>query len=147
MKIGHTILLVSAIASGFLLPDLIQSVFKNDQGVDSGSYIDLDNYCIVSTTPCYQNDVSLTLEHDTVKPLIPSKLVVTWNGSSSETLQLSLKGLEMEMGIVKFQLSKQSNGSFSETLFLPVCSQESMTWLGTLSDGKSEIYLVIRMKK
>ncbi len=141
MKVVQITLLICTIALGFFLPDLVRLITKNDHNIN------LDEYCIVSTTPCHQGDVSLTMQHDIVKPLAPSELVVRWHEPFSDTLQLSLRGLEMEMGIVKYRLSKQPDGSFSGTLLLPVCSQDAMTWFGTLSDGKSEIHLAIRMEK
>ncbi len=141
MKIVHIIVLLIAVTLGFFLPDLMDSVFKHEPELNP------DKYCMASTVPCHQNDVSLTLQHDTVKPLTPSELIVTWTGSVSETLQLSLEGLEMTMGVAKYQLNRRPDGSFAGTLLLPVCSQDTMTWLGTLSDGKSEIYLAIRMER
>ena len=141
MKLIQILLLIFAVALGFIVPDLITSATEDTQPLD------VEKYCLLSTVPCQKNDVSITLEHDVAKPLIPSTIWINWENASNDTLQLSLQGLEMDMGIAKYQLSKQSDGTFSGTIMLPVCTQDNMTWLGTLSDGTKEVYPAIRMER
>lgn len=141
MKLVQILLLIAAVAIGFVAPDLITSITQDER------QIDVDKYCFISTEPCRQSDVSMQLEHDIAKPLVPSNIEVNWENASGNTLQLSLEGLEMEMGVAKYQLSKQSNGMFTGTIMLPVCTQDNMTWLGTLTDGTKEVYPAIRMER
>jgi len=141
MKITQIVLLITAVAAGFVMPDFISSLTQNTQPVN------FDKYCLLSTTPCQQDGVSMSIEHDIVKSLVPSRIDVNWGNTSSETLLLSLHGLEMNMGIAKYQLTKQPNGKYSTTVLLPVCTQNNMTWIGTLSDGSKKIYTAIRMER
>lgn len=141
MKTIKVLLICGAIALGFIAPDLIKSLSQDSEMVD------INDYCLLSTAECQQNGVTMTLEHDTAKPLVPSEIVVSWPGSTNDSLILDLQGLEMDMGIAKYQLSKREDGTFSGTIMLPVCTQDKMTWIGTLSDGSVEVYPAIRMER
>ncbi|WP_049886700.1 hypothetical protein, partial [Vibrio parahaemolyticus] len=94
-----------------------------------------------------QQGVTMTLNVDNAQPLIPAKLDVEWNKSDAEQLVLSLSGREMEMGKPKFLLKKIALGKYSGEVVLPVCTQESMTWVGELTDGQSTIYPAIKMQR
>lgn len=141
MKFIHLILLVSAIMLGFYSGDVLR-YFAAPQ-----SPIDMAQYCMLSTKPCSQNGVSIRLEHDRAKPLVPSQIEVNWPDASHDSLLLSLEGMEMEMGVAKYSLNKQPNGLFIGTVLLPVCTQDSMTWIGTISNGSEQVYTAIRMER
>lgn len=141
MKIIQILIVTSAVALGFIAPDLIKSLSQDHNPID------IDKYCMLSTKTCLQDGVAVTLEHDNAKPLVESKIEVHWDNAASDTLMLSLQGLEMDMGIAKYQLTKQSDGSYIGSIMLPVCTQDKMTWIGTLSDGNSEVYPAIRMER
>ncbi|WP_413282608.1 hypothetical protein [Vibrio sp. MA40-2] len=89
----------------------------------------------------------MILEQDIAKPLVPNTIEVIWENTSSNTLLLSLQGAQMDMGIAKYQLTKQPNGKFSADIMLPVCTENKMTWVGTLTDGQKEVYTAIRMAR
>lgn len=141
MKILKIIILCGVVLLGYYAQGWIQS------DGSSNSKFDLEKYCFLSTKPCQQDSVVMTLEHDTARPLIESKLTVQWDNASSDTLMLEIEGLEMDMGISKFLLKKQTDGSFLINLMLPVCVQDEMTWLGRLTDGTRTVYPAIRMAK
>ncbi len=89
----------------------------------------------------------MTLDVDSVQPMIPAELTVYWPNTQAEQLVLSLTGQEMEMGEPKFVLKKRSLGQYKGEVLLPVCTQESMTWVGELSDGQHTIYPAIKMQR
>jgi hypothetical protein len=141
MKIIKVLLVCAAIVLGFIAPDLIKSLTHDSE------IVDINDYCVLSTAECQQNGVTMTLEHDTAKPLVPSEIVVSWPNSTNDSLILALQGLEMDMGVAKYQLNKQENGTYIGSIMLPVCVQDKMTWIGTLSDGSDEVYPAIRMER
>ncbi|MCG3732825.1 hypothetical protein [Vibrio cincinnatiensis] len=108
---------------------------------------EVHHYCPLSTQTCQQQGVSMTLTQDIVQPLAATTLMVEWPNAQSQQLTLTLQGLEMEMGTVKFLLTKKAEGSFSGELMLPVCTLQGMTWIGMLTDGHASVYLSVRMEK
>ncbi len=107
----------------------------------------LDDYCVVSSQTCVQQNVTIKANSDTVHPLIPSQLSVTWVDTAAKQLLLTLEGREMEMGKVKFILNRTSGDQFQGEVILPVCTSDEMTWVGELSDGSSSVKTAIRMKR
>ncbi|MFL7035800.1 hypothetical protein BCS71_21635 [Vibrio lentus] len=134
-----------ALVAGFYGPQAIQQ-FKSAMEQATAD-INLDNYCMLSTTSCEQNAVAMTLEHETAQPLVPTKIKVVWEGAASETLMLSLTGLEMEMGSARFQLKNTGNNIYEGNVILPVCTMDHMTWLGELTDGVETVKPAIRMTR
>ncbi|MGF1837301.1 hypothetical protein [Vibrio atlanticus] len=109
--------------------------------------INLDDYCMLSTTSCEQNTVTMTLDRETAQPLAPTKIKVVWEGAASDTLMLSLTGLEMEMGSARFQLKNIGNNTYEGDVILPVCTLDKMTWIGELTDGVDTVNPAIRMAR
>lgn len=89
----------------------------------------------------------MTLNIDSAQPLVPAQLTVEWQDTDADQLVLSLAGREMEMGEPKFLLKKVSKGQYTGEVVLPVCTQESMTWVGELTDGQNTIYPAIKMQR
>ncbi len=107
----------------------------------------LSDYCLLSTKACVQDDIKVTLDRDVSQPLIPTQVTVEWPQSEANELLLKLEGHEMEMGIVMFKLQKNAQGSFNGELILPVCTTDSMTWVGELSDGQQLMKTSLRMER
>ncbi|MCL9781769.1 hypothetical protein M9194_10055 [Vibrio sp. S4M6] len=103
-----------------------------------------DNACFLSSSPCVQDQVTMTLSQDSPHALTPITLTVNWPSSQSSTLNLSLSGLEMNMGNPMFKLKQIKNGEYQGTIVLPACTLNSMTWLGKLTDGTHTVYPAIR---
>ncbi|ELH3115101.1 MULTISPECIES: hypothetical protein [Vibrio] len=141
MKVLKIAAIAVALVAGFYAPTLLKS-FSSSSIVKP-----LDEYCLLSTTACVQQGATMTLNVDNAQPLIPAKFDVEWNKSDAEQLVLSLSGREMEMGEPKFLLKKIAPGKYSGEVVLPVCTQESMTWVGELTDGQSTIYPAIKMQR
>ncbi len=89
----------------------------------------------------------MTLNVDKAQPLVPAQLTIEWPDTKAEQLVLSLSGRDMEMGEPKFLLKSDGQGHYIGELVLPVCTQESMIWVGELSDGKKTIYPAIKMQR
>lgn len=140
MKFLKILGLFCVIALGFFAENIIGYFDQDTKRLD-------EKYCLLSTNECVQDQISMVLEHDVAKPLFPSTITVHWPKTNSDQLTLSLKGLEMDMGVNRFQLQKQADGSFIGSVQLPICVQDQMTWFGTLSDGNNEVYPAIRIER
>lgn len=134
-------LVAGALATGFFAGDIYQW-YQSQQ-----TKISLDDYCLLSTQPCTQNDIRIVLDRDISQPLIPTQMTVYWPTTDSEQLFLTLKGYEMEMGTAIFKLVKNDAGQFSGEIMLPVCTLEAMTWVGELSDGTQTMNAALRMER
>lgn len=141
MKLLNITGLAVALVAGFYAPTLIKSLSAPSE------LKPLDEYCFLSTSTCIQQNVSMTLNVDSAQPLVPAQFTVEWQDTDAEQLVLSLAGREMEMGEPKFLLKKVSPGQYMGEVILPVCTQESMTWVGELTDGKNTIYPAIKMQR
>ncbi len=141
MKLLNITGLAVALVAGFYAPTLIKSLSAPSE------LKPLDEYCFLSTATCIQKNVSMTLNADSAQPLVPVQLSVGWPDTEAEQLVLSLAGREMEMGEPKFLLKKVSPGQYSGEVILPVCTQESMTWIGELTDGQDTIYPALKMQR
>ncbi|MFA0143653.1 hypothetical protein [Vibrio kanaloae] len=134
-----------ALVAGFYGPPVFQklkSVMEH-----STTEVNLDDYCMLSTTSCEQESISMSLDRETAQPLLPAKIKVVWEGAASETLMLSLTGLEMEMGSARFQLKSIGNNTYEGDVILPVCTLDKMTWIGELTDGVETVNPAIRMTR
>lgn len=134
----------AALLAGFFGPQLLEQV---NQALDTQTEQDISKYCMLSTQECAQDSVTMVFEHDSAQPLVPATLTVTWDGTSSDQLQLSLSGLEMEMGTARFQLKRTEGNTFQGDVILPVCTMDKMTWLGELTDGNNTVHPAIRMER
>ncbi|KYN23768.1 hypothetical protein AUQ44_17880 [Vibrio cidicii] len=133
--------LMLALAGGYSAQDVASYFSAKPRSVD------LADYCLLSTEPCQQQQASMTLSVDTLQPLAAATLTVDWPQSSATQLVLSLTGVEMEMGNPKYILQQVSPGHYVGELVLPVCTSDSMTWAGELSDGQHTLYPAMRMQR
>ncbi|RYU70514.1 hypothetical protein ERW51_03105 [Aliivibrio finisterrensis] len=109
--------------------------------------IAIEDTCQLSTQPCVQNGVDIQLQKDTLTPLEPSSITVKWPNTNSEKLLLSLQGVDMEMGNPIFQLTKTNNSTFEGEILLPICTQNTMVWTGTLTDGNTEVTISLKAQQ
>ena len=139
------LLIPIALFSGFYAPKIINVISASNQ-VDPPKKA--SQYCTLSTQQCEQQDVTITLDTDIAKPLEATHIEVNWPDNQSDKLMLTLRGLEMDLGVVKFPVQKQKNGQFQGTIVLPICTYSKMTWIGTLTDQQgNKVYTSIRMEK
>lgn len=108
--------------------------------------LDISQYCLLSTKPCVQEQVVISLNKDKLHPLTEIELTSLWPKAQGNKLQLELKGLEMDMGVVKFNVPHIGGDTFKSTILLPACSHDKMTWIGQLSDGKQsrDVALIVQ---
>lgn len=50
----------------------------------------------------------------------------------------------MEMGTPIFQLHKTDNQTYKGEILLPICTQNTMTWVGTISDGSNSVTISLK---
>ncbi|MGL5109062.1 MAG: hypothetical protein ACRC7J_08295 [Vibrio ordalii] len=140
----------NAIKIGVFVLALLAGYFSSDifNWLSSAhSSPDINQYCQLSSTPCRQGDVVMTLAHDKSQPLVANTLTVEWPQANASKLTLTLNGLEMEMGTAKYVLTQQEDGLYTAQIVLPVCTTEKMTWIGELSDGRTQVFPAIRMER
>lgn len=134
-----------ALLAGFYAPKIINVISAANQ---VNLPTEASQYCALSTQQCEQQDVTITLDTDIAKPLKATHIEVNWPDNQSDKLMLTLRGLEMDLGVVKFPVQKQKNGQFQGTIVLPICTYSKMTWIGTLTDQQgNKVYTSIRMEK
>ncbi|MGC9403330.1 hypothetical protein [Vibrio genomosp. F10] len=132
---------IAALVIGFFANDLRQLASS------STSTSSIDDYCFISTEPCLQDGVTMSLDTDTVQPLVPTTFTVKWSNPQTKTLVLDLEGLEMDMGTVKYVLNANEENLFQVDILLPVCTTEKMTWVGSLTDGDHSVSPALRMER
>ncbi len=109
--------------------------------------IQLENTCQLSTQICQQGDVSITLEKDTLTPLQPSSILVNWPNQNAKNLIITLQGYDMAMGNPTFKLLPNADKSYSGDILLPICTQNTMIWVGTISDGNTSINVSLKAEQ
>ncbi|WP_250684550.1 hypothetical protein [Photobacterium galatheae] len=106
--------------------------------------------CQLSQQHCQQQNAIIQMSDDIVHPLKPTTITVQWPKLPAETqvLKLTLEGREMMMGQYQLQLTRQPDDSFSGELLLPFCTENAMTWQGSItpdSGSYSPLYVSLRM--
>ncbi|MBD1557071.1 hypothetical protein HC752_08980 [Vibrio sp. S9_S30] len=129
-----------ALLAGYYTPSVLDAMQSDTQPVN------LEDYCLLSTTPCESDGTTMVMEQDSTQPLEPTRIFVVWPDSQAESLTLKMEGLEMDMGVVQFRLKGQGNGQYEGELMLPVCTIDTMTWYGQLSDGQKDVQTAVKMR-
>ena len=147
IKIG--LILITLIA-GFYTPDVINLIKNHSK--HSISIRNLDQYCMLSTQACIQDDIAITLDKNILQPMVSSRIKVLWSKNQSLTTQaskltLTMTGLEGKLGRVKYNLKQTGDNIYEGDITLPVCTLDEMTWLGELTDGNKTVYPALRMRK
>ncbi|GEA60871.1 hypothetical protein [Vibrio comitans] len=135
---------ILALGLGFFAKDIYQTTQNSLANAKPKSDIE---YCHLSTAACSINNARIVLEQDVVSPMQPTSIEVNWPENSDEQLWIELEGKEMSMGVAKFVLSNQGNGTFSGSLLLPVCHSDSMTWIGSIQSSTETLPISVRMQR
>lgn len=128
-------------AAGYFAPDVIRSLWQPDIPTEP------EEYCQLSSQPCKQSQITITLSHDISRPLQPNAIEINWPGAGDTQLLMTLRGKEMNMGTLKFMFSPGKDGQFRGNIILPVCTGNAMTWQGEITDGHERVYTSIRMER
>ncbi|PMH43131.1 hypothetical protein BCU68_03845 [Vibrio sp. 10N.286.49.B3] len=139
-------ILLASIA-GFYAPALVSGLKSVTTATSTTHSLSIEDYCFLSTQPCTQQGVTMSVDKDKSQPLIPTTITVQWHDNSAAHLELELEGLEMSMGTAKYVLHSQGNGRYGADIILPVCTLDEMTWVGTLTDGNQSVFPALRMAR
>ncbi|GEA50686.1 hypothetical protein VIN01S_14900 [Vibrio inusitatus NBRC 102082] len=135
---------ILALGLGYFAKDIYQAIPISLTSEKQKSNIE---YCQLSTSICTINNASIVLEQDVISPMQPTSIEVIWPENNDDQLWIELEGKEMSMGVAKFVLSKQGNGTFSGSLLLPVCHSDSMTWIGSIQSSNGTLPISVRMQR
>ncbi|MGR5062899.1 hypothetical protein [Photobacterium sp. DNB22_13_2] len=112
------------------------------------------HHCPLSNEACEIAGKRIALDRATIRPMEAAKIQVEWPSlpSETDTIELTLEGEEMMMGVYRQTLQRQTGSDrFSGELLLPFCVSDEMTWQGkitaTANSSQQPIYVSIRMIK
>ncbi|MDD9195052.1 hypothetical protein PVK62_04280 [Aliivibrio sp. S3MY1] len=143
LSIVFNILFVAALLLiGFFFSDMT-NIVKNQMK----SSIAIEDTCQLSSQTCTQHGVDIRLQKDILTPLEPSSITVKWPNTHSEKLLISLQAVDMEMGDPIFQLTKTNDNTFEGEILLPICTQDTMMWTGTLTDGNLDVTISLKAQQ
>ena len=111
-------------------------------------------HCQLSHQDCVSGEAKIKLDRDIIKPMEATKIQIEWPTlpPDADTLELTLEGQEMMMGVYRQKLVRQAGTDlFSGELVLPFCVSDEMTWQGRITppahSSKQPVNVSIRMIK
>ncbi len=128
---------LALITIGYGLPTLLSNHLPH---TPSPSHFD----CEVIEGYCEVNGVSLSLAH--TQSLLANQITVEIPELSTDSLDLTLKGVEMDMGDYTLVLNHLNDSTYQADLWFPVCMHDTMTWAGTLSDPNSDFAMTVAIE-
>ncbi|OOE86848.1 hypothetical protein BZG74_12165 [Salinivibrio sharmensis] len=131
----------------FFLPSWLSGFFSTT----SSSSIAPAAYCSLNQQTCQYKDYQASLGSPMVHPLHANTLTVTApQPLATDTMIVKLKGVEMNMGEYRLALKKIDTLTYQGELMLPVCTEDSMTWAGTITlndDANNSLPIKVRMER
>ena len=107
--------------------------------------------CDLRAGPCRQalagGSVTFSISPVEIPLMKPLKLAVITEGLAPESMVVEIRGLNMEMGLNRTQLTPIGGGSWAGETILPVCSQRQMEWEAALQldlDRRYELPFLFR---
>lgn len=111
-------------------------------------------HCLLSNESCAIGGANIKLDRNIIRPMEAAKIEIEWPSlpSQAETLELTLEGQEMMMGVYRQKLIRQTGTNlYSGELVLPFCVSDEMTWQGKIAppanNSQQPVYVSIRMIK
>ncbi|RSD32462.1 hypothetical protein [Vibrio pectenicida] len=135
------VVVACVMSAGFFASDIYQW-FKMRAQVKP-----LSEYCLLTTQACELGKIGIKVDRDISQPLVPTKITVDWPNAKQQSLFMTLQGYEMEMGTLMFKLNKSGASQYSGLITLPVCTTNTMTWVGQITDGQQSVSASIRMEQ
>lgn len=139
-------LLVLAVIA-FFLPSWLSGFFSTA----SSSTIAPAAYCSLNQQTCQYKGYQASLGNPMVHPLHANTLTVTApQPLATDTMLVKLKGVEMNMGEYRLALKKTDTLTYQGELMLPVCTEDNMTWAGTITlndDVNNSFPIKVRMER
>ena len=77
--------------------------------------------------------IRLEFEPKALRPIRPLRVRVATTGFPADAADIVFSGRDMNMGLIRNELSDAGGGSFHGNLVLPVCARGRMTWRATVS--------------
>ena len=89
--------------------------------------------CDLATGPCtavFPDGASIRLRFDAdrLTPLLPLSTSAITSGIDVETVDIEFSGVDMNMGLIRQVLDRNTDGTFANHVTLPVCVRGSMQW-------------------
>ncbi len=98
----------------------------------------MDEGCDLHRGPCTARfgdggQVTLDIEPNTIQPMQPLILSLTFEDVDVENVAVDFKGAHMNMGDLPAEVTKVGDGHFAGSAVLPVCIRNKMTWSARIS--------------
>lgn len=148
---GHRLLTIAGIVAVFALafsaPTWLNTLAD---WIEGGSTASL-NYCSLNQQTCHYQGYQASLSDPTVHPMHANTLTFTTSQPlNSKTLLVKLKGVEMNMGEYRLVLNQIDETHYRGDLMLPVCTEQTMTWAGTITvpdQGQTQFPIKVTMER
>lgn len=142
-----TVSLFMLMVAAFFVPSWLASV----SAPSSTSTVAIKNHCSLNQQTCQYQGYQATLADPLVQPLHANTLtVITPKPLTTDALLIKLKGVEMNMGEYRLALKQTGEQTYQGELMLPVCTEDSMTWVGSITLGneaKNHFPIKVRMER
>ncbi|SIO32602.1 hypothetical protein SAMN05444724_2705 [Salinivibrio sp. ES.052] len=151
LAVSHPLIITASIAMlavmAFFLPSWLSGFFSTA----SSTTIAPAAYCSLNQRTCQYQGYQATLADPLVHPLHANTLtVIAPQALNTETLLVKLKGVEMNMGEYRLALTQTGKLTYQGELMLPVCTEDSMTWAGSITldhEAKKHFPIKVRMER
>nr|WP_086940982.1 hypothetical protein [Thaumasiovibrio occultus] len=94
--------------------------------------------CLIEQQTCSTDKGDVSLSHPTSEQ---SNQITAKIQSNADLLVLTLRGVDMDMGVYRTALRKVAPNTYQGDLMLPICTHDVMTWAGTLADAQNDVSL------
>ncbi|WP_077649851.1 hypothetical protein [Salinivibrio kushneri] len=142
-----TVGLLMLAVMAFFLPSWLSGFFSTA----SSSTVAPAAYCSLNQQTCQYKGYQAHLGNPMVHPLHANTLTVTApQALNTDTLLVKLQGVEMNMGEYRLVLKQTDKLTYQGQLMLPVCTEDSMTWAGTITlndDANSLFPIKVSMER
>ncbi|MPS31203.1 hypothetical protein D7026_02360 [Salinivibrio sp. VYel7] len=151
LAVSHPLIITASIAMltviAFFLPSWLSGFFSTA----SSTTIAPAAYCSLNQQTCQYEGYQARLGNPDVHPLHANTLTVTApQALNTDTLLVKLKGVEMNMGEYRLVLKQTDKLTYQGQLMLPVCTEDSMTWAGSITldhEAKKHFPIKVRMER
>lgn len=80
-----------------------------------------------------ERSIRLGIEPRDLPPTQPLRAMVDTRGFDADTVAIEFSGVDMNMGLIRNELTARSDRSFAGDTVLPVCIRRSMVWRATVT--------------
>ncbi|WP_439437995.1 hypothetical protein [Salinivibrio costicola] len=142
--------IIMLVALAFFTPTWLTTFVESENSPASASTHSsvLTDACVLNQQTCQYKGYQASLAEPTVRPMNANRLtVISPEPLARDTLLVKLKGVEMNMGEYRLALKKTDEQTYQGELMLPVCTEDSMTWVGMITlDNKAKNHFPIKVR-